>query len=226
MSESVKCAYCGQHAVEKEHVVAKSLLVDRDTPVIVPSCSECNKAKSLDDDYLRDVFAIRLETSGLPQMREKRDKMVRSALRQGRMSPGKGILSTFHKRPVVLPGGRTILWQGVVKADRSRIFRGIRWIVRGLYYRHFQTTLPLDADLRWRYFEGEEQVREFEAIWPRAQCGPFVVGSCLSYKINAFSDVPGYSEWVLVFYDRLLYVFTVNEESLLAKLAELDLSND
>jgi hypothetical protein len=92
------CGYCAlEPAEDKEHVVPQCLLVDANKPVLIPACRACDLSKSREDEYLRDVFAIRIETSELPEMKEKRDAMIRSTEREGRFPPARQILSTMRK---------------------------------------------------------------------------------------------------------------------------------
>ncbi len=91
------CAYCGSPATRKEHVIARQLLVDKDSPVVVPACDQCDMDKQKYDDYLRDALVLLIETHDAPELKDKHEKAVKSALRTEVISPGRSMLSTFSK---------------------------------------------------------------------------------------------------------------------------------
>ncbi len=77
------CAYCGvKRGLTKDHVIPKCLF-KRPLPsnmITVPACSECNNAKSKDEDYLRDMLVIDHFTSSNPTAQTLlNNKVIRSA---------------------------------------------------------------------------------------------------------------------------------------------------
>lgn len=210
------CVYCGHPATETEHVVGKCLLIDKGQPVTVPSCSDCNKEKGLDDEYLRDMFVIRIETADVSELTPHREKAHRSATRQGVLPPIQKMVSTLLPLGMVTTSGDLQLTRkAVVEARTERIRSGLWWIVRGLWSRHTKT--PLDKDLPydvWSYYEGDNKSR-FDRIWPsKGYNGPYSVGGCLVYKVMIVEEVPNFSNWLLAFYDRLFFIVSVREDQL------------
>jgi hypothetical protein len=222
-SDNLICAYCGELATTDDHVVAKSMLIDRSCPAIVPACSRCNNEKSRDDEYLRDSFAFRVETFEIPSLEPLRNAAIRSSERQSVWPPSKMILSTFRRRLGRTPQG-LLIPESTVTIDSARFQRCVKWIVRGLYFRHTGDVLPSSADYQVWQYSGNDNNRVFNATWHSAShSGPWTVGGSLAYKVMTISEVPDFSNWLLAFYDRVYFIVSVNEKSFHSKAEELGL---
>ncbi|MBX3114258.1 MAG: hypothetical protein KF836_06800 [Fimbriimonadaceae bacterium] len=210
-----KCAYCPELATDREHVVPKCLMLDKRKSLLVPSCRNCNNRKGREDEYLRDFFTLRAEILNLPELLDIRCAAERSLIKRfDKNPPIKQILSTYRKE--IITGEDDITtFQHIVHAENSRIIDGLFWIVRGLNYYHRGITIPIDAPKDTWSYNGDENKRVFDIVWPEAQNGPFSVGGMLNYKVSVVKDVPEFSDWHLVFYDRLLHIITVDEKSLM-----------
>ena len=223
MSKGESCAYCGEPAEDREHVVPQCLLINRDRPLVLPSCRACNVKKSKEDVYLRDFFAIREETSGLPHTQGMTDAMLRSIERKDkdgnpRTGPARAIFSTGKREYVISPSGDIVQTVTTVTADAARVVSGLQWIVRGLHYRHTGIVVPETDDCVWWSYNGPENKERFDVDWANEHFqGPFEIGDTMIYKGSVVADVPTYSNWLLTFYERVFIPFTINEGLLRAE---------
>ncbi|MCX6796541.1 MAG: hypothetical protein NTW06_03525, partial [Candidatus Falkowbacteria bacterium] len=67
-NKMTKCVYCGEEKqTTRDHVISRNLFPEsykQKNPIIVPSCAECNKGFSLDEEYFRNfVCGLVLEHS-------------------------------------------------------------------------------------------------------------------------------------------------------------------
>lgn len=82
------CIYCGVPATTRDHVPPKLLLVRPlpSTLLTVPSCLECNRGRSEDEEYLRALIAQVGVSQSLSQMVEDGGVVDRSLLRSRRLA--------------------------------------------------------------------------------------------------------------------------------------------
>ncbi|HWP31109.1 MAG TPA: hypothetical protein VNK96_05220 [Fimbriimonadales bacterium] len=114
-----------------------------------------------------------------------------------------------------------------VQADAGRILAGLKWIVRGLYFRHQKKILNPNLDYKWWGYNLEENEKVCNNTWyTPGYNGPFFVGGItLAYRVMILSEVPDFSDWQLVFYNRLLFMIRVNEEGLIRKAFSYNISS-
>lgn len=162
------------------------------------------------------MFAIRVETGTLPELHTMVQTMKRSAERAGKLPPAKKMLRSLSRVPIVSQYGDLVRVARTVDAQAERILAGLSWIVRGLYYHHQEEVLDPNSEYQWWAYAGTENKEKFDAIWPTPDYdGPFNVGACLAYKVGFCPEVPGYSDWLLVFYGRLFFIITTNARQLI-----------
>ncbi|MBS1725816.1 MAG: hypothetical protein JST51_03790 [Armatimonadetes bacterium] len=205
-----KCGYCGERASEDEHVIPECLLLDKSKKLIIRSCSKCNQAKSKDDVYLRDTFALRIETSDLAELSKIKKSMEnsieRAFLPDPKIGPAFAMLKTFRQH--VLPSGEL---QFQVTADSARMHRALHWIVRGLHFHHLGAIMNPEGKLQLWAYDLEENQERFNKIWPNTNSEEFSVGGCLRYKYIVTKTLPTFSNWQLYFYERVYFIVSINE---------------
>jgi len=205
------CGYCGEPANTVDHVVASTLLVDKGTSVQIPACSKCNGEKSKEDVYLRDMFTIRSETAGLPELAPHGEAMKRSIDRafgpSPRIGPAVSILKTFKHGHVLGPMGER---RAYVELDAARLNEGVKWIVRGLHYHHFKAILDPTKQFDFYAYQGQENNLRYDLLWPTIPGPDITLGGCLRYKVRCFAELPGSSQWLLAFYNHVLFFVEFN----------------
>jgi len=190
-------------------VVARCLLLDKKTPVTIPCCSDCNNSKAREDEYLRDTFAVRIETSELTDLAEVKSSAMRSALRP-HSPPIVGFLEKIEAFPKFDDRGNFIGLGYRTRANPERMYRAFTWIARGLYFHHLGRNIDVSAEAHLH------SNANFQAIWHKiGGNGPFDVGNSLSYKFLFDEAIPSFSEWHFYFYKSVYVILTLNHRSLI-----------
>ena len=212
------CTYCDNPADTKDHIPPKCLFPKpRPSSLItVPSCSNCNKSYSKDDEYLRDVLSFREELSDNPFIMQLNNAINR------RLDPSRseGYFNYIHRRmaeeAVRTEAGIYLGIKATFYEDLSRIERVLERMTKGLY-RHCtgnKLTAGFDALVYTQeYFLSLK--REQKEIFIRCmfqrnladQEWLTVVPDGFDYKFKASTNT-GYTIWMLRFYSKY-YGFAV-----------------
>ena len=143
------CAYCGGRATTRDHVPPRFLL-ERPLPrdlLTVPSCRDCNRSFSLDEQYLQVVIA---KVGHVPQLMAKVEKggIVDRALER---APGldQRIVESLEVRS----DGR--VW---LIPERERILMIFHKIVYGLFICRYGMRASFDAFSALAVYGPEEEI--------------------------------------------------------------------
>ncbi len=137
MTDELQCTYCERFSDEEDHVPPRTLF-PKPRPanlVEVPSCSECNRLASTDDEYFRTFVGLRSDVEDTVEGRNLMPAIERSAKR------GRGpILSVLESARSVERRSRAgiILSPGVAfDCDLNRLDKVVERTVAGLYLDHY-----------------------------------------------------------------------------------------
>ena len=137
------CVHCREaEATTEDHVPPRSLFPKGTTGLIaVPSCGDCNQGDSSDDEYFRNMVASRKGIGDQADAQEMVSAMLRSLQREEqrklRDATVRGITTTEKWSRGVLLGPTT-----TYEADIGRMARVIERTIKGLYWHHFNASLP------------------------------------------------------------------------------------
>lgn len=226
VKEIKTCIFCGKLADTREHIPARNLYKDigKLNPITVPSCSECNKNFSKDEEYFRNVMtSIQYENSisagALFETTVKRSMQRKPSL-------GFSIFNQMSLIDIYCPSGvymgRKTAWK-LTQEDHGRIFRVLDKYIKGLFFHRFDETVPADWIIKhvWLMPKNEEMLgkaaKEFK--WVILNENIFIYG---------FNSVPKthQSLWCLVFYGRPFFFSFVLDPKTAKKADRKYLKND
>lgn len=216
MEESKKtlaiCPYCGLVPADtRDHVIPKCLFPGPlpQFMVTVPACRPCKESKAKDDDYLRDMFSIDIESDSNPHALHIRNgKMMRSAKRRSSIIARDVINKTRFKE--MRSAGGIILGQfPAVPLDGERIERIFTRITRGLYYFRHKERIPDSFDFTIEKYFPQHKVAAVQSMLDADCNGPFMlqerVFTCM-YLMSAEDRFVTF--WLQAYYNALISVTT------------------
>lgn len=113
--------------------------------VTVPICADCNRLKSKDDGYLRDIIVMDMNCSeSIPAQNIFNGAVVRS-MRKNHSHAVKTAIRNFKPEPMFSPTGLFLGMAYSYPVDIVRLNKTLSLIVRGLYYQLVGKRLPNDC---------------------------------------------------------------------------------
>lgn len=201
-----QCVYCGEFkGTTKDHVIPKSLFT-RPYPsnlITVPACFSCNNAKSLDDDFLRDLLTTDFIGSHSPVAQKIFETKVMSSAAQDSSLLVRTVLSQGRLEPFFSKGGVYLGTYPTVTIDEKRVSRMFHRIARGLYYDATKQRLPEGYTvevLRHLPHNFEALIEEFrKKLHPSGRR----LGNVFSAIYVRAKEDPFSTMWLIWFYDRV-----------------------
>jgi hypothetical protein len=205
------CYLCGQLLVEPtndDHVPPKLFFApsirraeNLSQLLTIRVHESCNSTFRLDEEYF--VYSLVPFALSSHAGRELY-KHIREKFRREQNRPLAGqILGEVEPRPagLVLPGGKVIK-----RFNPNRIERVIWKIVRGLFFHHYNKTLPEKLELRWTLTGPDdgpppEHFQVFTGNHPSYGKYP----GALAYQFDAYPELtPTGHYWALMFWDSII----------------------
>lgn len=209
---------CKNKATTRDHVPPSGVFI-RPKPsdlVTVPACAPCNSGASADDGRFRDYLALCVgdrSESGRVLWKQRGVQRIRKNLRFLRevIIPAKPVL-------VATPSG-IIKGRGrMIPLDVAPIERVIQRTVRGLYFHHFQQSLPPEVPVSVKILKGvSRESAEAVSDWP----GRLIGGRQFAYRFGRASENPQFSVWLLGFHEALWIRAATDEDATLRAFDEL-----
>jgi hypothetical protein len=145
--QTLNCIYCGQPADTREHIPPKQFFkgVPEESLIVVPSCLICNRGFQKDEDFFRQFWVSML----MDRSPTAGDLMNGQVSRSIQRTPALGwqMFKQMSLVDLVTPTG-IYVGKGtafkITDVDRKRIDRIVVKIIKGLFYNHFQKTIPED----------------------------------------------------------------------------------
>lgn len=212
------CAYCGKYVarITDDHVIPSCLFAYNPPRmyVKVPACVPCNREKSRDDDYLRDMLVMDITSNGHPVVQE----ILRRKLARSTSAVAKTIWTNLEFVPAFTESGLYIGMLPSVPLDTNRVDRIFSTIIRGLYYKLYKTRIPDRYTFQTRWLlhnKGIEYAKDLEAIGAQWRClgADADVFCCLLTHISrdGNTDDKFESNWLLVFYNSIYLTVRVRD---------------
>lgn len=202
-----QCAYCGEiKHLTRDHVIPLSLFT-QPLPanlITVPACDNCNNAKSLNDDFLRDFLVCDVLGNQHPIAQNIFEEKVLSSQRQDSSVIAREILSKGKLEPFHTLGGIYLGDFPTTELDERRINAVFSTVVRGLYYSWRKQRIPdhysfqIRRHFPWDWEELRRGLQNFHL------CGPRVLGEVFGCTFTAAKEDPFTSIWLLWFYNTIL----------------------
>jgi hypothetical protein len=128
--------------------------------------------------------------NSLRRNRARRETLLASI----RPLPGTGLLAGLH--------------------EASVLNQMVEMIVRGLYWKHYQTRLPLDCEIQIDRLDPSADISAMVSAMYRRS----IAGGQFCYAVQNTPEHPTVSLWVLLFHDRLL-AMAVTDRALAAQVS-------
>ena len=207
-----KCVYCGEKKeTTRDHVVSKCLFpksYQKKNPIIVPSCTGCNRSFSLDEECFRNFicglalersqYAYELCFSTIKRSIQRRPQIGYKAMNQ------MDLVDLYTKSGIYL-GKKTIIH--ITEEDWKRYFYILDKYIKGLFFYEFKEVLPKDYKIK--HFLGNDKMLEnFKHIrkWNMDNKEIFAYG--YNFIPNTYKSV-----WATIFYDSIFFIsFLAREE--------------
>lgn len=180
------CAYCGEPATGSDHVPPKNLFDDRTGLITVPACEKHNNKRSGLDERFRE-FVVLSAPNNSPAAKAIWQPTLRGLNRNPRRK-AELISSAFP-----IPGTEIV---GALY-DASVFHEMIESIARGLYWHHYQTSLPLTINI--------ETVRlQPDALGSISLSNRRrVAGDQFWYAFDRIDESPTVTAWLFAFHRKL-----------------------
>ena len=173
--------------------------------ITVPACEACDNEKSLNDDFLRDMLVMDVQSSEHPLLQaDLRNKMYR-AVQRNLSALGRLVVAESKDRALYTRGGIYLGSYPAVTIEETRVSRIFSMIVRGLYYKARKQRLPDDCVFKARRLPPLEEVN----IWQHlAQLGcqyPYRLGDVFLCAFVTVEEDPAMTIWLLGFYNSAFF---------------------
>lgn len=212
-SKQNECVYCGRvfANLTKDHIPPK-LLFAKPRPsnlITVPSCQECNSAFQKDDEYFQVIAHTRWDTGSHPELSNK-DRLISSLNRRERTKFKKSIVGDMFMANLFTPSGLYVGTKPAMNIDPVRLNRVASRVIQGLFYRlkgfrladGYEATASVDPAA-----DNTDPLLIERMTLHMLSLSPTVIGQdVFSYRYEFHEEDENISAWVLVFYEKMLFL--------------------
>lgn len=212
------CALCGQKGdLTDDHIPPKCIFPEnkRGDLITVPTCKSCNGLSSKDDEYSRLVLC------GVYEEAESLSKPAfRGLTRKGSECFQKRFLGSIRYSQFETSSGLYLGYQWGVEIDCKRIKSLVLKIARGLYYRHWKSSVPesyelsvaMSLELKDTDLLNDDTIKELFACF--RQTNWYCVGEdVFMYKFLNREEDKGATTFFMSFFKRMhFFVFITPKE--------------
>jgi hypothetical protein len=131
------CVYCGVRPSTRrgDHIPPSCLFAVRpDPPIIIPSCEDCNRGRSKEDEYFRLTITSRADVADHPEAPTLSEAVVRGLARPQARGFLQAVCQNIGLAELRSPNGLYLEDVGVMNVDLRRLDAVAARIVRGLFY--------------------------------------------------------------------------------------------
>jgi hypothetical protein len=217
-SKKEECAYCGKEGkITKDHIPPKNLF-SKPRPgnlITVPSCIECNREASKDDEYFRNALIMRYDTYEHPDATKNWNSILRSIKRAESSGLRNAMLSGLKPVEIVTPAGIFLGKSGMYEVEVGRLLKTVNRIIKGIIYLEFNQALPIDYEVQSYMFELIKFDNEIVKLIAMAKSGNSqIIGeNVFKYWIRRTDEDPNSTIILLIFYDKVSFFgFTLKSE--------------
>ena len=141
----VPCVYCGVRPGNTRAHVPPRCLFPKPRPlnlVTVPCCEPCRQTQTLDDEYFRNMLAMRVEVTSNPAAQQALKTVYRALARPRGWRTFHALVRSMRGIELRLPSGLYIGEATACDADLQRLDGVIHRMMLGLYWHEFDERLP------------------------------------------------------------------------------------
>ncbi|MBX2843989.1 MAG: HNH endonuclease [Flammeovirgaceae bacterium] len=145
------CAYCGKKNPEtKDHVPPKGIFAPPrpNFLVTVPCCNDCHSDTAKDDEYFRNMLAMRKDTFRHPDVQGILPKIFRSFSKPEQKKLTKSLIKSIKKTELKTSEGIYLGSVVTYDADLSRLDKVVQRIAKGLYYHENNVIFPINGKVK------------------------------------------------------------------------------
>jgi|GEM_PF-2550765 len=207
------CAYCGNRlATELEHVIPQTLYdgVEQREYITIPTCRECNVAKSKYDGDLRTIVKIGKEVENHPLTEFGQDKISRSLVRSITENRGNFLRrAEIYFYPKFDENNQNVDFEVQIVYDKKELTPIFKWVVRGLFYYVKKIRIPESISIKVKKLETTEEKELFtngfksqpETIGPK-----YFNDDVFMYMAYFDKSNPTRSGWLLTFFGQSTFL--------------------
>lgn len=214
------CIYCGEtDDITKDHIPPKCLFPNPrpNNLITVPSCKKCNSGFSFDDEYFRLVLTIREDTFESETVQKMYPSVLRSLGKSNKIGFRKGLLESTFKTEHFSKAGLFLGYKEGYKIDLTRLENVISRVIKGLYFHHEKTKLPIECKIGIYITENLMNIDPQTLMLLNDHILPAIsrnklysVGNVFEYKYAKADDKLFGSVWLIRFYEKITFLcFTI-----------------
>ena len=197
------CAYCGEPANQKEHVIPKCLYPKSKSKsklqrLTVPACNKCNNSWADDEAHSRNMLLLAGKKSSVV------GELWETTRRSFDKDDGRKRLNDLfiQLKPVETPDGNQYM---VYPGKDERVIRIVRKVVRGLCYHH-HVIWPVSDQQVWAdvmKFVVPQQFLDEMAYCHREK-------DIIEYRYQVLNESEIHTAWLLTFFERCTFIALVS----------------
>lgn len=203
------CTYCGKPEAKTADHIPPACLFPSPRPsdlVTVPSCLDCNKGASKDDEYFRMMLVMRRDVThpAIPKLLDAVHRGLGKPRKRGMLH---GLLRSIRPVFVKTPTGLYVGRDEAYDVDLERLGRVADRIVKGLYFKEFGACLPSTHGVRSFAESGLTEIDSDmrstvkQTIAALVSKPPRVIGEgVFKYWVQATPEDPATTAWLMCFY--------------------------
>jgi hypothetical protein len=144
------CVYCGgKNPKTRDHVPPKGIFAPpRPILVTVPCCSDCHNATSFDDEYFRNMLAMRNDTHNHPDVQGILPKVYRALEKSEQKKFRSSLLRSIKDVSVKTSSGIYLGNASTYEVDKYRLGKVVERTVKGLYWHENKKMFPLGGAVK------------------------------------------------------------------------------
>ncbi|MFA6429875.1 MAG: hypothetical protein WCV84_05265 [Patescibacteria group bacterium] len=215
--EQKPCSYCWEEKIlTREHIIPRgwySKTASIKKPLIIGACLDCNRDKSVDDEWVRKWLVSMTADRSSSAMEVLRGPVARSIKYKPKL--GRDVMDrmklvdVYHQPTGLYLGMQTQI--SISDDDWSRVVGHVDKIIQGLYALDNQRPLPTGFGVL-SFYACDEWIKPIPAMFqPFRQYLPWPQAWHISdpetfFYGRAYADDCGYSIWFTVFYNSVAFL--------------------
>jgi len=204
-----ECVFCGKIAyTQSDHIPPENLFPKPrpSTLITVPSCPECHRKTTKDDEYFRLMIINREHVAKQPEAKKIIPKIKKSLQRSESRAFSTSFYNSLRTREAFTVNG--IYLGNVITClpNDARIQKVSNRIIKGLFYNLKKIRVPDECKIESCVIQGlidEEETCEIRNAFKYLGMKPNVIAKGVFKYFYYFDQNSIDSTWLLVFYDVL-----------------------
>jgi hypothetical protein len=206
------CVYCGaQNPETKDHVPPKGIFPPpRPSNLItVPCCSKCHDGTSKDDEYFRDMIALRDDVHNHPKIQNIIPKIMKSLAKPAKQKYATSLLTGTKTKRLITPNGLYVGNGIFFDVEISRLDKVVERTVKGLFWHEKKIAYPVNGIVKSYYTDYlknldddfiEEMAKYFNNSIYR-EIGDGILKYYMAKGDDDFNEI-----WIMNFFDKVVFL--------------------